>query len=154
MCLDPIQIPALESQCHPSARPWDRDSMPFEVSCWFHFFLKTFFQSSEHLENVQLFYGFQKGLSDSGICPRRRTVQTSPTKETVQWKNKCKGIIMFVAFLSVEFQYIYQVADALDYCHSKDVIHRDIKPENILIGANGELKLADFGWSVHAPSSK
>ncbi|KAE9556186.1 hypothetical protein FO519_000674 [Halicephalobus sp. NKZ332] len=51
-------------------------------------------------------------------------------------------------------RYVYQVADALNYCHSKDVIHRDIKPENILIGANGELKLADFGWSVHAPSSK
>uniref|UniRef100_A0A914ZB46 Aurora kinase n=1 Tax=Panagrolaimus superbus TaxID=310955 RepID=A0A914ZB46_9BILA len=38
--------------------------------------------------------------------------------------------------------YIFQVADALNHCHSKDVIHRDIKPENILIGADGELKLA------------
>ncbi|KAL1440490.1 hypothetical protein MTO96_009353 [Rhipicephalus appendiculatus] len=50
--------------------------------------------------------------------------------------------------------YIYQVCDALKYCHSKKVIHRDIKPENILIGANGMLKIADFGWSVHAPSSR
>lgn len=43
---------------------------------------------------------------------------------------------------------------ALKYCHSKKVIHRDIKPENILLGYNGELKIADFGWSVHAPSSR
>lgn len=50
--------------------------------------------------------------------------------------------------------YIYQVCDALKYCHSKKVIHRDIKPENILISANGMLKIADFGWSVHAPSSR
>lgn len=50
--------------------------------------------------------------------------------------------------------YIHQLADALRYCHSKKVIHRDIKPENILLGANDELKIADFGWSVHAPASR
>jgi len=50
--------------------------------------------------------------------------------------------------------YINQLADALSYCHSKKVIHRDIKPENLLLGIHGELKIADFGWSVHAPSSR
>ncbi|XP_032669183.1 aurora kinase C-like isoform X1 [Odontomachus brunneus] len=50
--------------------------------------------------------------------------------------------------------YMAQLADALKYCHSKKVIHRDIKPENLLLGAYGELKIADFGWSVHAPSSR
>ena len=51
-------------------------------------------------------------------------------------------------------KYIVQMSDAIAYCHSKHIIHRDIKPENILVGLNGELKLADFGWSVHAPSSR
>ncbi|XP_060520213.1 uncharacterized protein LOC132698260 [Cylas formicarius] len=51
-------------------------------------------------------------------------------------------------------RYIAQVAGALLYCHGKKVIHRDIKPENLLLGAKGEIKIADFGWSVHAPSSR
>ncbi|WEW59204.1 spindle assembly checkpoint kinase [Emydomyces testavorans] len=50
--------------------------------------------------------------------------------------------------------YIAQVALALKYLHRKHVMHRDIKPENILLGLHGEIKLADFGHSVHAPSNK
>ncbi|CAG9536468.1 unnamed protein product [Cercopithifilaria johnstoni] len=49
---------------------------------------------------------------------------------------------------------MFQMADALSYCHDKKVIHRDIKPENLLLGMFDELKIADFGWSVHAPSSR
>ncbi|MEE6514154.1 hypothetical protein FKM82_022165 [Ascaphus truei] len=48
--------------------------------------------------------------------------------------------------------YMEEISDALLYCHSQKVIHRDIKPENLLLGLNGELKIADFGWSVHSPS--
>ncbi|KAJ2557108.1 spindle assembly checkpoint kinase [Coemansia sp. RSA 1933] len=51
-------------------------------------------------------------------------------------------------------KYIAQIASALEYLHSKHVIHRDIKPENLLLNANGELKISDFGWSVHALNSR
>ncbi|TDZ44988.1 Serine/threonine-protein kinase ark1 [Colletotrichum trifolii] len=51
-------------------------------------------------------------------------------------------------------RYIAQVAFALGYLHQKRVIHRDIKPENILIGMHGEIKISDFGWSVHASTNR
>jgi aurora kinase len=51
-------------------------------------------------------------------------------------------------------QYIAQMASALKYLHKKHVIHRDIKPENILVGIHGEIKISDFGWSVHAPNNR
>ena len=41
-----------------------------------------------------------------------------------------------------------QLCSALAHCHKYQIVHRDIKPENILLGKKGQIKLADFGWSV------
>ncbi|CAN6466463.1 unnamed protein product [Victoria cruziana] len=50
--------------------------------------------------------------------------------------------------------YISCLAQALAYCHEKHVTHRDIKPENILVDLQGQLKIADFGWSVHSKTKR
>ncbi|CAH8357326.1 unnamed protein product [Eruca vesicaria subsp. sativa] len=41
--------------------------------------------------------------------------------------------------------YLLMTLKGLAYCHEKRVLHRDMKPNNLLIGPDGQLKLADFG---------
>ncbi|HLI07890.1 MAG TPA: serine/threonine-protein kinase [Ktedonobacteraceae bacterium] len=50
--------------------------------------------------------------------------------------------------------YVTQVASALQYAHSQNVIHRDVKPENMLIGKQNEILLSDFGIALVAQSSR
>lgn len=41
--------------------------------------------------------------------------------------------------------YLYQILQALKFCHQRRCIHRDLKPHNLLLDSKGIIKLADFG---------
>ncbi len=44
--------------------------------------------------------------------------------------------------------YAGQVARALVHTHARGIVHRDIKPSNVLLAADGQVKLSDFGIAV------
>ena len=53
---------------------------------------------------------------------------------------------LFGALWVAHFQsLIYQTLCGLKYIHSADVLHRDLQPSNLLVNADCELKICDFG---------
>lgn len=51
--------------------------------------------------------------------------------------------------LQLRLDYCHQIAHAVSLLHKKGYIHRDLKPENILLTQSGQVKLTDFGLTLH-----
>jgi len=43
--------------------------------------------------------------------------------------------------------FFHQIISGVEYCHFQKIVHRDLKPENLLLDANLNIKIADFGLS-------
>jgi hypothetical protein len=52
--------------------------------------------------------------------------------------------------LATVIEYVNPIASALQYAHNLNLVHRDVKPENMLIGADNQILLSDFGFSTVA----
>lgn len=44
-----------------------------------------------------------------------------------------------------EKKWALQVTGAITYLHARNIVHRDLKPQNVLLTANDDAKVADFG---------
>jgi len=64
-------------------------------------------------------------------CSTLQDLLKSPERKAVNWAGGLK--------------IVSQIANALEWIHSHDVIHRDLKPANLFIDKNGVVKLGDFG---------
>eukprot|EP00112_Aurelia_sp_Birch-Aquarium-sp1_P009427 Seg2070.5 transcript_id=Seg2070.5/GoldUCD/mRNA.D3Y31 product="Calcium-dependent protein kinase 2" protein_id=Seg2070.5/GoldUCD/D3Y31 len=50
-----------------------------------------------------------------------------------------------ITTIGQDMKWALQVADAIKYLHSENIVHRDLKPHNIVLTANLDAKVADFG---------
>ena len=50
-------------------------------------------------------------------------------------------------------KYMEMTISGMKYCHDNFILHRDLKPSNLLIGLNGQIRIADFGLAKSYPTS-
>jgi eukaryotic-like serine/threonine-protein kinase len=102
-------------------------------------FVKRFQQEARiiaRLEHPHILPVFDYGEENGVVYFAMRYLDTGTLKD--------KLISETLSLEEVDHIFI-QLTDALGYAHAQGVVHRDLKPANVLVDANGNLFLTDFG---------
>ncbi|KAM9138429.1 maternal embryonic leucine zipper kinase isoform 1-T1 [Pangshura tecta] len=104
----------------------------------------------DDLPRVKTEIDAMKNLSHQHICRLYHVIETS--KKIFMVLEYCPGGELFDYIISKDRLseeeariFFRQIVSAIAYVHSQGYAHRDLKPENLLIDAEHNLKLIDFG---------
>lgn len=87
-------------------------------------------------------------VHDSGITPDGRpflSMELIEGRPLDQWAKSCRSECTGTETIRRLLGVIIKVCSALSYAHLRGVLHRDLKPANILVDANDEPHIVDFG---------
>ncbi len=118
--------------------------------------IKTILADSKSASGAALRERFRREARSAGILSHPNIVTIHDFSES--------GDIMFIAMEFIQGQtlgakmaeggplpldlvlpVVRGAADALDYAHANNIVHRDVKPANLMLAANGQVKVTDFG---------
>src|SRR5687768_15968772 len=93
-----------------------------------------------------------QGINDSGdgFIDERRTFITMALVENARDIREVAGDCSTEGRVEL----LIQMLQALAYVHRRGVVHRDLKPGNVLVDAQGQVKVLDFGLAVEAGKGK
>lgn len=127
-------------------------ALPPELSC-------NSFEMEDIKENFQLVHNLHHpNIASTNTLEKDRTngnyylIMEYVEGEDLRWwlrRKRKAGPLTLEDVLPI----IRQIAEALDYAHKKKIIHRDIKPGNIMINADCEIKVLDFGLAAQIQNS-
>uniref|UniRef100_A0A183BK83 non-specific serine/threonine protein kinase n=1 Tax=Globodera pallida TaxID=36090 RepID=A0A183BK83_GLOPA len=105
------------------------------------------FKTLSHPNIVKCFYSFEELSRFSGVKYLVLVLEYVNGGDLETWlKRKTNDHRMLVP--EVEIWGVFtQIADAVQYIHTKRIIHRDLKPPNVLLTVEDTVKLTDFGLS-------